>query len=241
MSANQLIKTIEIKDRNGNVVGTKDVVTYPGLLSKAHEEGLTEIQTSLVQIPTEANGMVAIAKAVVVTEKGHFEGIGDADPTNVTSFVVPHIIRMSETRAKARALRDAVNIGIVSFEELEGDADLTTEAAGAESPVRPAPVTPIRRTRTNGGAGGSNGAMRRDAVPARRSASAPDLMTDAQRRYLFRLLAGQGLEADAAHEHLLEQFRVDSLGRVTKAAATRLIESILGNGDEAASHAHAEQ
>ena len=240
MSANPLIKTIEIKDRTGRVVGTKDVVTYPGLLSKAHEEGLTEIQTSLVQVPTEANGMVAIAKAVVVTEKGHFEGIGDADPGNVTSFVVPHIIRMSETRAKARALRDAVNIGIVSFEELEGDADLATEPASAEPPARPASVTPIRRTRISG-ASAANGDGHRPGAPPRRSGPAADLMSEAQRRYLFRLLAGQGLDAEAAHEHLLEQFRVDSLGKVTKAAATRLIDAILGNGDEAAAHAHAEQ
>ena len=240
MSANPLIKTIEIKDRNGRVVGTKDVVTYPGLLSKAHEEGLKEIKTSLVQVPTEANGMVAIAKAIVVTEKGHFEGIGDADPGNVTSFVVPHIIRMSETRAKARALRDAVNIGIVSFEELEGDADLPTEAAGAEMPARPASVAPLRRTRPNGAAP-ANGMGRRDPGPLRRSGPVADLMTEAQRRYLFRLLAGQGLDNEAAHEHLLERFRVDSLAKVTKAAATRLIDAILENGDEAAAHAHAEQ
>ena len=239
MSANPLIKTIEIKDRNGRVVGTKDVVTYPGLLSKAHEEGLSEIQTSLVQVPTEANGMVAIAKAVVVTEKGHFEGIGDADPGNVTSFVVPHIIRMSETRAKARALRDAVNIGIVSFEELEGDGDLPTETAAAEPPSQPASVTPIRRTRTNGGAG--NVTTPRGPVARRPNGSAADLMSEAQRRYLFRLLAGQGLNSEAAHEHLLDAFKVDSLSKVTKAAATRLIDSILGDGDEAAAHAHAEQ
>jgi len=104
-----LIRTIEIKDRTGRVVGAKEVVTYQGLLSKAHEEGLVRVKTALLQIPAGDNGQVAIAKAEVETSKGVFEGLGDASPENVNSFIVPHLIRMAETRAKARALRDAVN------------------------------------------------------------------------------------------------------------------------------------
>jgi len=52
-------------------------------------------------------------------------------------------------------------------------------------------------------------------------------MTDAQKRYLFRILAEQGLEGDKAHDHLKESFGVDSLQDVSKREASRMIESLL--------------
>src|SRR5258708_27298654 len=116
----QLIRTVEVHDRAGKVIGSKEVVLYAGLLSQAHEEGLTRIRTSILQIPTEENGRLAIIKAEVETAKGLFEAIGDASPESVGDDLAPHLIRVAETRAKARALRDAVNVGVVSFEELDG-------------------------------------------------------------------------------------------------------------------------
>jgi hypothetical protein len=86
-------------------------VLFSGLLSLAHEEGLTRVTTTLVQIPNDSNGNVAICHATVETAKGCFDGIGDASPTNVGRAIVPHLIRMSETRAVARAFRVAVNVG----------------------------------------------------------------------------------------------------------------------------------
>ncbi len=137
MQTQQLIRTIEIKDRTGRIVDTKDVVTYQGLLSTAHEEGLVRVRTKLLQVPDDGNGRTAIAKVIIEAGKGRFEAIGDASPENVNSFIVPHVIRMAETRAKARALRDAVNIGIVSFEELDGDhsqAGISDLGSGASAP-----------------------------------------------------------------------------------------------------------
>ncbi len=99
----------------------KRFVLYAGLLEEAHSRGLRSIETDLLQIPDHENGEVAIVRAVVRTEDGKYTGIGDASPENVNRAIAPHLIRMAETRAKARALRDAINVGVTAFEELGGD------------------------------------------------------------------------------------------------------------------------
>lgn len=98
-------------------------VLYAGLLNEAHEQGLSSIRTHLLQIPSQNNGETAICFAEVTTSRGIFTGVGDANPDNVGRVMVPHIIRLAETRAKARALRDAVNIGMAALEELGPDPD----------------------------------------------------------------------------------------------------------------------
>lgn len=125
----------------------KQYVLYAGLLDEWHtryERYARSIETHLIQAPHVANDQVAIVKATVKAwhhdislvevhgteekiyehEQYKFEGIGDASPENVNGSVAQHLIRMAETRAKARALRDAVNVGVTALEELsEGEAD----------------------------------------------------------------------------------------------------------------------
>jgi predicted amidohydrolase YtcJ len=105
-------------------------VLYAGLLDEAHSRGLRSIETELLQLPAPENGETAIVKATVRTEDGKFTGIGDASPENVNRMIAPHLIRMAETRAKARALRDAINVGVTALEELGPDA------GEIEEPVR---------------------------------------------------------------------------------------------------------
>ena len=221
----QLIRTVEVHDRAGNVVGSKDVVLYAGLLSQAHEEGLAKVRTSILQIPTEDNGRLAIIKAEVETSKGLFEAIGDACPENVDDFLAPHLIRVAETRAKARALRDAVNIGVVSFEELDGvSLDRSSDPGPGDSPPRsPRHVKnglPPARPRSNG--------------PSRppRSGNGSEAMSEAQRRYLFRLMSGQGYQREAAEERLKDIFEVSALSEITKVAATKMIDQLLNPAPE---------
>jgi hypothetical protein len=52
-------------------------------------------------------------------------------------------------------------------------------------------------------------------------------ITDAQKRYLFRLIVDRGIEADKAHQRLRDLFQVDSLKEVTKLEASKMIERLL--------------
>lgn len=107
-------------------ISGREHVTYDELIDKAHHEQLLGIETQLVQAPTTANENTAISHARVTIagpDGAHriFTGLGDANPRNTNKMIAAHIVRMSETRAKARALRDALNIKGASFEELGGE------------------------------------------------------------------------------------------------------------------------
>ena len=137
--------------------------------------------------------------------------------------IASHLLRMAETRAKARALRDAVNIGVVALEEL-GEL-LEEDATYAEA-------TPAS---ANG-----NGGPRTEAEPSAERKPLPfpshgdfQPMSDAQRRMLFRLASQRGAKPEEAKAWLEERAGGD-LKRVSRADASRLIDQIqhagAGNG-----------
>ncbi len=124
-----MVKREFIVERQG-----RTFVLYAGLLDLAHSQGLRAIRTHLLQVPSEENGQTAIVHAEVDTDRGTFSGIGDASPANVARAMLTCTIRLAETRAKARALRDAVNVGVAAFEEL-GEADEVLPAASIDGRV----------------------------------------------------------------------------------------------------------
>ena len=224
MANGNLVTTIEVKDDHGRIVETKDVVTYAGLLNRAHQEGLKKVSTELIHSPSKANEMTAICMAEVVTEKGTFRDYGDANPANVDSMIIPHIIRMAVTRAKARAFRDAVNIGVVAIEELGHEfgngVDNTKTKLTERSNGKPA---------TNGKPTSRNGPTNGRRETNQNGRTGNDPMTENQRRYLFRILAEHGVTGDIAHDYLVQTFGAGSLKEVTKKEASDLIEELLAN------------
>ena len=58
-------------------------------------------------------------------------------------------------------------------------------------------------------------------------------MTEPQKRYLFRLLAAQGIEGTSAEAHLKEHFKVQTLTEVPKAAASEYIDQLVTRQKEA--------
>jgi hypothetical protein len=55
----------------------------------------------------------------------------------------------------------------------------------------------------------------------------PAAMTEAQKRYLFRILADRGCEGDNALRRLQERFGVENLTDVSKREASTMIEQLL--------------
>jgi len=122
-------------------------VMYAGLLDLAHQTGPFDMISEPVQTPNDANGWTAIFLCRVVFRHGTFTGIGDANPENTSAMVSAHYIRIAETRAKARALRDALNIDMVTREELGDDDQPSDERPSDERPRPPEDSRPVYRGR----------------------------------------------------------------------------------------------
>ncbi len=117
---------------------------YAGVLAAAMEAGLLELSVKLIQAPNEDNGGMAICSALarfpgVNGQDRIFEEIGDCDKDNCTPHIAPHRVRMAATRAKGRALRDALGIGVALAEEMsDGREDGMAQAQPASRANGPA-------------------------------------------------------------------------------------------------------
>jgi hypothetical protein len=93
----------------------KPFVRYAGLLALAHERGLVQLSA---RIEFHSEALVLASATATFADGRSYSEWSDAMPGNVGTMVRPHWIRMALTRAKARALRDALQIGIAALEEL---------------------------------------------------------------------------------------------------------------------------
>lgn len=108
----------------------KEFMTYNGLIALAKEKGIKSMTSRILQFPSAENNNTVIIEAVVVgyeevngtSTEVTYTGIGDANVGNCNKQVGQHFIRMADTRAKGRALRDFLGIDMVMSEELGGDA-----------------------------------------------------------------------------------------------------------------------
>ena len=98
-------------------ISGKEFVTFEGLLDEFHKAGGKSIETEMLQSQLNEKTLF-VFKAIVEGERGKFIGHGDACEGNVGGMIKPHMMRMAETRAIARALRLYNNIGMCSAEEL---------------------------------------------------------------------------------------------------------------------------
>ena len=97
------------------IINNKPFVKYAGLLQMAHARGLVELTAHW----TFNSDTLSLAMAIAIFEDGNrFEESGDSAPENVAGPIRASWRRMALTRAKARALRDALNIAECSVEEL---------------------------------------------------------------------------------------------------------------------------
>jgi len=117
-----------------NIKG-KEYVSVNGLLALGNHKGIRDIVIDIVQFPNKDNEMTAILKATVhgyswdpVENKivsATYSAHGDANAKNIsTPAIAVHYIRMAETRALGRVLRNYTNIGMTTIEEIDSVVEL---------------------------------------------------------------------------------------------------------------------
>lgn len=104
---------------NGKWYATLEV-----LLNKIHKlyPGRHRILTKPIKLDMENKSAVFSATVQIIDDEGkimsEYNGIGDADKTNLNSQMQTAFIRMAETRSIVRALRWATNIAETAYDEL---------------------------------------------------------------------------------------------------------------------------
>lgn len=109
----------------------KEAILYNGLLALAHaDERFGHIRAYITQYPSQENKWTAFARAEIYDKQGNLIGMEEADASaaNCGKMTAASFPRMACTRAKGRALRDFLNVGMVTADEIPGvyEPDLAT-------------------------------------------------------------------------------------------------------------------
>ena len=202
-------------------------VLYAGLLDEAHSQGLKAIRTQLIQVPSGDNGHLAICAAQVETERGLFSGLGDASPDSVPRMMLPHLIRMAETRSKARALRDAINCGAAALEELAE----TEDSSDQDQPSVAIRETAVREVSLDGSRAGEAVAQPRPLQPrppavAPVSATNGGLATPNQVRAIYLIARDQQSLSEGQVDERARELYGSTPAELTRKQASDLITSL---------------
>lgn len=226
----KLVKVMTFTNRETGEREEKQVVLYDGLLHAARQVGLVKIETSLVQAPAQDNRWTAVVQARVETKTGVYSGIADANAENVGARVKSAFLRVAETRAKSRALRDAVDLrGVLCLDELD---DLQDESKPNPRRGPPNGGTPTRTGSTSNGSGPPRNGSHPNRLPQGNGSApqheGPRPMSEKQFNFLMKLMADEGLDQEAAVAALKSAFGTDDLRTVTSARASAKIDEFTG-------------
>ena len=111
---------------------------YPELLRLATSKGLTELDSTIVQIPSEANGGHGVVLASARTGTGLFRAVGEAWRDTLPTSQQAQTLTVAEVRAKTRALCEAVGMP----QPLADAAAPLLGSASSSSMAAPRPATP---------------------------------------------------------------------------------------------------
>lgn len=109
--------TPEFREKYVEVVDGRDFISYEGLRELAHKY-IQESRVELVAAPDKDNPY-AVVKVTIHDSNGRtWDALGDASPETCVPELAPHYLRLAETRAKGRAMRDMLNLDMLMLEEV---------------------------------------------------------------------------------------------------------------------------
>jgi len=124
---------------------------YPELLRLATSRGLTELDSTIVQIPSEANGGHGVVLAAARTGTGLFRALGEAWRDTLPAAQQAQTLTVAEVRAKTRALCEAVGMPqplAAAATPLAGSEPATASPMAALRPVAPPMPRHVERPAT---------------------------------------------------------------------------------------------